>query len=38
MPTLLAFLNLPPGPEVQGVSLWPLMQQGIPARIRLLLQ
>lgn len=32
MPTLLAFLNLPPGPEVQGVSLWPLIQQG--ARVR----
>jgi choline-sulfatase len=29
MPTLLAFLNLPPGPEVQGVSLWPLIRQGI---------
>jgi len=29
MPTLLAFLNLPPGPEAQGVSLWPLVQQGV---------
>jgi tetratricopeptide (TPR) repeat protein len=28
MPTLLAFLNLPPGPQVQGVSLWPLIQRG----------
>jgi choline-sulfatase len=32
MPTLLAFLNLPPGPEVQGVSLWPLIQHGIQVR------
>ena len=30
MPTLLAFLSLTPGPEVQGVSLWPLMQRSIP--------
>jgi arylsulfatase A-like enzyme/Flp pilus assembly protein TadD len=29
MPTLLAFLNLQPGPEVQGVNLWPLMQKGV---------
>ncbi|MBI1940184.1 MAG: sulfatase-like hydrolase/transferase [Acidobacteria bacterium] len=28
MPTALAFLNLAPGPEVQGVNLWPLIQQG----------
>jgi arylsulfatase A-like enzyme/Flp pilus assembly protein TadD len=32
MPTLLAFLNLPPGPEAQGVSLWPLILQGIHVR------
>jgi arylsulfatase A-like enzyme/Flp pilus assembly protein TadD len=32
MPTLLAFLNLPPGPAVQGVSLWPLIQQGTHVR------
>jgi choline-sulfatase len=30
MPTLLAFLNLPPGPDVQGVSLWPLLLHGTP--------
>ncbi|HEU0006293.1 MAG TPA: tetratricopeptide repeat protein, partial [Terriglobia bacterium] len=30
LPTLLAFLNLPPVPEVQGVSLWPLIGQGTP--------
>jgi choline-sulfatase len=28
MPTLLAFLNLSPGPEAQGASLWPLITQG----------
>ncbi len=27
MPTVLAFLNLSPGSEAQGVSLWPLIQQ-----------
>jgi len=27
MPTVLAFLNVSPGPEAQGVSLWPLIQQ-----------
>jgi tetratricopeptide (TPR) repeat protein len=32
MPTLLAFLDLPPGPRVQGVSLWPLIQQGSHVR------
>jgi arylsulfatase A-like enzyme/Flp pilus assembly protein TadD len=32
MPTILAFLNLSAGPEVQGVSLWPLIQQGLHAR------
>ena len=32
MPTLLAFLNLAPGPEVQGVSLWPLIQHGTRVR------
>ena len=32
MPTLLAFLNLPAGPEAQGVSLWPLIQQGTRVR------
>jgi tetratricopeptide (TPR) repeat protein len=29
MPTLLDFLNIPPGPEVQGVSLWPLIQRDV---------
>jgi arylsulfatase A-like enzyme/tetratricopeptide (TPR) repeat protein len=28
MPTALAFLNLAPGGEAQGVNLWPLIQQG----------
>jgi len=28
MPTALEFLNLSPGPEAQGVSLWPLLTQG----------
>ncbi len=28
MPTVLAFLNLSPGAEAQGVSLWPLIQRG----------
>jgi choline-sulfatase len=28
MPTLLGFLNLPPGAEAQGVSLWPLIRNG----------
>ena len=28
MPTVMDFLNLPPGDEVQGVSLWPLMREG----------
>lgn len=28
MPTVLAFIKLPPGAESQGVSLWPLIQQG----------
>jgi choline-sulfatase len=32
MPTLLAFVHLPPGPEVQGVSLWPLIQHGTHVR------
>jgi choline-sulfatase len=32
MPTLLAFLNLPPGPQVQGVSLWPLIRRGTHVR------
>jgi choline-sulfatase len=30
MPTILAFLNLSPGKEAQGVSLWPLIQKGQP--------
>jgi len=28
MPTVLEFLNLPPGAEAQGVSLWPLIRKG----------
>ncbi len=32
MPTILAFLNLSPGSEAQGVSLWPLIQQGRKVR------
>jgi len=32
MPTLLAFLNLSPGSEAQGVNLWPLIQQGTRVR------
>lgn len=28
MPTILAFLNLSPGKEAEGVSLWPLIQKG----------
>ena len=28
LPTLLAFLNLPAGSDIQGVSLWPLIEQG----------
>jgi tetratricopeptide (TPR) repeat protein len=32
MPTLLDLLNLPPGPEVEGVSLWPLIRQGTHVR------
>jgi hypothetical protein len=28
MPTILAFLNLAPGPEDQGVSLWPPIEKG----------
>jgi tetratricopeptide (TPR) repeat protein len=32
MPTVLEFLNVPPGPEVQGVSLWPLVRQGTHVR------
>lgn len=28
MPTALEFLNLSPGPEAQGASLWPLLTQG----------
>ena len=31
-PTVMAFLHLPASPEVQGVSLWPLMQQGTHVR------
>jgi len=31
-PTVLAFLNLAPGSEVQGVSLWPLIEQGRKVR------
>src|SRR5437899_3190851 len=31
-PTVLAFLSLPPGSEVQGVSLWPLIEQGRKVR------
>ncbi|HWB97160.1 MAG TPA: sulfatase-like hydrolase/transferase, partial [Bryobacteraceae bacterium] len=27
MPTLLAFLNLAPGPEAQGISLWPRIEK-----------
>ena len=32
MPTLLAFLNLAPGQEVQGDNLWPLIQKGTRPR------
>jgi len=32
MPTVLAFLNLAPGAEAQGVSLWPLIRQGLKVR------
>jgi choline-sulfatase len=32
MPTILAFLNLPAGPEAQGVSLWPLIGQNQKVR------
>src|SRR2546425_4162997 len=32
MPTLLAFLNLAPGQEVQGDNLWPLIQKGTRTR------
>jgi arylsulfatase A-like enzyme/Tfp pilus assembly protein PilF len=32
MPTMLGFLNLSPGPEAQGVSLWPLIQRGRKVR------
>jgi choline-sulfatase len=32
MPTLIALLNLPPGPGIQGVSLRPLIQQDGPRR------
>lgn len=32
MPTVLAFLNLPASSEVQGVSLWPLIEQGRKVR------
>jgi arylsulfatase A-like enzyme/Flp pilus assembly protein TadD len=32
MPTVLDFLNLSPGSEAQGVSLWPLVQQGRKVR------
>jgi arylsulfatase A-like enzyme/tetratricopeptide (TPR) repeat protein len=31
-PTAMEFLQLPSSPEAQGVSLWPLMQQGTHAR------
>ena len=30
MPTILAFLNVSPGQEAQGVNLWPLIQKGQP--------
>jgi arylsulfatase A-like enzyme/Flp pilus assembly protein TadD len=29
LPTVLAFLNLPPGAGIQGVSLWPLIQKDV---------
>lgn len=32
MPTVLAYEGLPPSPEAQGVSLWPLVQQGVHVR------
>ena len=32
MPTLLELLKLTPGPQVQGVSLWPLIRQGTRVR------
>jgi len=32
MPTVLGFLNLPVGREAQGVSLWPLIEQGRKVR------
>jgi len=31
-PTVMAFLNLPPSAEAQGVSLWPLIEHGTPVR------
>ena len=31
-PTVMEFLHLPSSPEAQGVSLWPLMQQGTHVR------
>jgi choline-sulfatase len=31
-PTVMAFLHLPPSPEAQGVSLWPLIGQGTHVR------
>ena len=30
LPTVAEFLNLPPSPDAQGVSLWPLVEQGKP--------
>ena len=33
MPTLLAFLNLEPGQEAQGVSLWPQISQDTPLHV-----
>lgn len=29
MPTILAFLNLSPGKEAEGVNLWPLIERGV---------
>jgi arylsulfatase A-like enzyme/Flp pilus assembly protein TadD len=31
-PTVMEFLHLPPSPEAQGVSLWPLIEQGTHVR------
>ncbi|MGH9327510.1 MAG: sulfatase-like hydrolase/transferase [Terriglobia bacterium] len=32
MPTIMAYLNLSPGPDVEGVSLWPLILHNLPVQ------